>query len=446
MIHFRAAAYFQGSSRTAGTSPCITIPVTHRALFPGWLRLCVNGSSPFFAFARRDAVVTLSKHSVSGINSGDTLDISIESAEPYRARASTSSRFDWLRFMPRDANYFPTQTGGALAIHYRREPLALSRHPSEALAYWMLGFYQAEGAKRSSNEWSVVSSNPLILRAVCMALTDGFGISVDRLRLDVLHAPGDDPQAARNYFGDVGARIGSTWVRTAHKKWKSSGGRGAVLRVEKSIVFYRMTMAVLDRIFKRRFPTRAAARAFALGWLEGDGGISINRGVTRLGLYGTASEIHVVLHALREGFSWAHKGCAQMRYTRVRSLAMLEASMLARAGAFAYSMNRARLLYALEQRSVSIRRIHMSYGRGRFRQRDASGAFNGPAFRDLLVYRDGYYRAAPAVSRLCAAYAKLQPEMETLRRLSPPERLGKTGVKSAPYPKELLKFNLNRIV
>lgn len=445
MTRFRVVAYFEGSSRTVGTSPCITIPAVHRALAPGWLRLCVNGSQPFFVFARRDRV-TLPKHAVPGIERGGILDVTAESAEPYRARASISSRFDWLRFVSRDANYFPVQTDNTLMIHYRREPLCLRRCPPEALTYWMLGFYQAEGAKRSSSEWSVVSSNPLILRAVRVALTDGFEIPVDRLRLDVLHAPGDDPQSVRGYFGDVGARIGATWTRPVHKKWKSSGGRGAVLRVEKSLVFYRMTMAAIERVFARGFPTRAAARAFALGWLEGDGGVSINTTVTRLGLHGTREETQLVLRALHSGFGWPVKGGRQAQYTRVRSLSMFESAMLASVGAFAYSMNRARLIYAFEQRSAGIRDIYTRHRRRRFRQRDMHGMPNSPAFRGLLIYCGERYQATELAAQLCSAYDALQPEMETLRKLSPPERLGKTGVKSAPYPKELLKFNLNRIV
>ena len=417
------------------------------AHLPGWLRASLDGGEPLFVFGRRpksrsSVDVVLPSWRFGKLPSGTLVDVALESAEPFRAVPGNGQRFDWLDYLSRRRRYFPSQAGEALTISYRRDPISLVRCPDEAAVYWLLGFYQAEGAKRSSSEWSVVSSNPHILRAVRVLLTDKLGVSPERLYLDVLHAPKDDPDGARQEFEDVGARIAHVRARTPHKKWKSSGGRGAVLHAEKSIVFYRLVMAALRRVFRKGFPSQIAARSFALGWLEGDGGLSSGSSVTRLGMYGTRREVALVLMALHTGFGWDSKGGRHVGYTRVRSLTAPEAYNLTRAGAFAYSMNRARLLYAVEGRSRTVRDVYARVG-----ARSFAGLVGIPHIvllallrPGLLVRAAGEFRLTNTAVRLCEGFPSLLPEIEALRQVCPPAHLGVTGVKSAPYPKELLKF------
>lgn len=423
------------------------------ARFPGWLRISVDDGKPLFVFGRRtksrpSVDVVLPSWRFGKLPSGTVIDVSVESAEPFRAAAGDGQRFDWLDYLPRRRRYFPSQTGSTLTVSYRRDPLTLMRCPDEAAVYWLLGFYQAEGAKRSSNEWSVVSSNPHILRAVRVLLTDKLGVDIERLYLDVLHAPSDDPRGARQEFEDVDVRIAHIRARTPHRRWKSSGGRGAVLHVEKSIVFYKLVMAALRRIFKKGFPSQVAARAFALGWLEGDGSFS-NTSAIKLHFHGTPREVTLVVHALRAGLGFSRKSTySPHMYEQQRSVDIREACKLAVAGAFSFSMNRARLLYTLERKTENIRNLRVAHADRPFLYASAAtpGALGGLVGLQLLTRVGNHFVLTTEARRICDSFARLAMEIETLRRFSPSERLGKTGVKSAPYPSELVRFNLNKLV
>jgi len=403
MFHFAARVVIEGA-RSAGRlrSRRITVPAAvvrklraSGARLPGWLKISVDGGKSLFVFGRRpksraSVEVVLPAWRFGKLSRGKPVGVSIESAEPFRAKKYDSARFDWLAHLPRGRRYFPSQTGRALTISYRRDPIAFTRCPDETAVHWLLGFYQAEGAKRSSKEWSVVSSNPQILCAVRLLLTDKLGIPAMRMYLEVLHAPKDDPVAARYDFEDVGARIVHVRARTPHKKWKSSGGRGAVLHIEKSIVLYRLFMAALRKIFIRGFLSRSAARAFALGWLEGDGSASPH---PHLLLCGSEREVRLVLVALHGGFAWTPKGGRHANYSLVRGLSIHEACDLGEAGAFAYSMNRVRLLYAIERK------------------------------RSLIPDR----------------FAGFRTEIKALHTVSPPELRGVTYIKCDPYPAKFLR-------
>jgi hypothetical protein len=57
-IRFSAHVSYEGSKRGPGASHRIALPAHLRTLegtfrAPGWLRVSINGSVPFFAFARR---------------------------------------------------------------------------------------------------------------------------------------------------------------------------------------------------------------------------------------------------------------------------------------------------------------------------------------------------------------------------------------------------------
>ena len=164
----------------------------------------------------------------------------------------------------------------------------------------------------------------------------GYPCSADMY--EILHAPDDDPVAARAYFADVGVRVVSTRVRTQHKKWKSAGGRGCVLHVESSIVPYRLTIAALTRLFSDGFPSALSCTRFRTGCIEGDGGVG-GKKVTVMKLHGTRDEVRLVLDAFHQGFGWTAKGGEHdgARFVGARSLQAHEACMLARAGGFAYS-------------------------------------------------------------------------------------------------------------
>lgn len=308
----------------------------------------------FFAFARRPKSrpsidVALPVWHFGRLAAGTVMKVSVEDAEPFRARPTASTRFDWLLYQTHD-EYFVTDVDGAMTVYYRREPLTLRRFARPELLYWLLGFYQAEGSKKAGNEWGIVSVTPTLLRAVIDALLE-VGIPKSRMHLDVLHATSDDPTAAKAVFSKLGVPIRKVYPRIPHKKWKSSGGRGAVLRVERSLVLYRMTIAALRTVFENggTFPSAEAARAYAIGWLDGDGTFKPGKKIASLTLNfcGTREEIAVCQRALTVGFGWPLKQRKYARYSAGRGIDLVQAAQLAVHGGFRFSMNRARLMFAL---------------------------------------------------------------------------------------------------
>lgn len=178
------------------------------------------------------------------------------------------------------------------------------------------------------------------------------------------------------------------------------GGDAGVLHVKKSLPLLRATRAALAKVFAEEFPSHETAREYALGWLDGDGTITRNRMAMALGLAGYEEEQKIVLRALHYAFDWPARNYkfGGVRSGTTRSLNIREAAELALAGGFSFSMSRARLLYGLEWGVIAPRKIS-----------------------------DGDAAAAHLIMK------KLAPEIETLRRLMPPERVP-VGVKGLPYP------------
>lgn len=359
MIEFRAPAYFQGSSRTKGVSACITIPTMHRTLkgtfsAPGWLRLRVNGSKPFFALARRSSSrasvdVVLPQYAVGKIRRGTMLTVRAETAASYAARPSRRI-FDWLRYLP--PHYFAYDDGDDLVICYRRGQARLRRHPPLRDVHWLLGLYQAEGSKRSRLDWSFPSTNRQILAEAIRVLTV-MGLRT-QLKMQVLHAADDDPAAVRTQFSRLNVPIVSVLPRPKHKTWTYSGGRGAVLRVEQSAPLWYLTTGALAGLFCNGFRSQKAARAFALGWLDGDGSMATRSSIA-LGLHGTRREAELVVRALHQGFGWQLKELRGPVYGYRRVLTLDESCALARAHGFRFALTRVRLLYAIERRISGLR-------------------------------------------------------------------------------------------
>src|SRR3990167_2837820 len=114
----------------------------------------------------------------------------------------------------------------------------------------------------------------------------------------------------------------------------------------------RMTRAATATIFALGLPTREAARAYALGWLDGDATITANRTIIALRLAGYPDEQRVAFRALSLAFGWdIVEGIFGKpdEYTG-RALALDQAADLAVAGAFRFSLSRARLIHLLEHR------------------------------------------------------------------------------------------------
>lgn len=410
MLRFRALVTKEGSK---ASSIRVTVPkktvAALRLPAPCWVRIRVNGGSALFAWARRppsrnSVDVGLTQRHFPISMAGTEVDVDIEHAEPYRAVAWTGQHgFDWLPFVPPE-HYFPTETiDGKMLLHNRyEEPFVMKRVTPLPETYRMLGVYQAEGSKSlDAPDFSLGNSNALLLVHI-VELLGTWGLDRSRLALEVLREPGADPAVTRTAYEQLGVEIVAERVRTG------PGGKAATLHVRKSQPLLRLVKAALAKVFDEKFPSEEAAREYALGWLDGDGSITVLKPIPgrrghclELRLAGYEAEQNVVLRALHYGFGWRTKGGSftDVRWHRTRSLDVREGAELALAGAFRFSLNRVRLLYEIERRCAG--------GIGRLDEMDLAHA------RQLLE--------------------QLRPEIETLRRLMPPERVP-VGVKGLEYP------------
>lgn len=415
MVSFSVVAYFQGKKAKVGTgtSPCMTIPAEHRTLngtfqAPGWLQLRVNGGAPFFAYARRppsraSVDVTLPQYCAPGIERGTVLHVVAESAEPYAARARGGA-FDWLSHVQHES-YLPVDgADGVLSIWNQHEPpFELLRSPAVLPTYRMLGLWQAEGTKADTAPDFTFANSSVELLAYSITLLDQWGLSKNRLSLEILRAWNETIEHARAKYAPLGIEIVGERVRQ-----RGRGENAGIIHVRSSAPLLRIVRAATAQIFASPFPSAEAAREYALGWLDGDGTITIQKALPgrrgeliELRLAGYEQEQTVVLRALHAGFGWRAKGGAfsGVRSHRARNLAVREAAELAVAGGFRFSLSRARLLYAIERRCLH------------------GVPTTDPA--EMLAAKELLQR--------------LQPEIETLRRVAPPERLP-VGVKGVPYP------------
>ena len=413
MIRFKAQAYFQGSKREEGTSPCITVPLAHRTLGgtfepPGWVKLRVNGGAAFFAYARRprsreSVDITLSRRWLPNIKGGNVVDVEIESGAPYAAKPGKAAT-DWLPFTPRD-RYFPVDDGEDLVLwNSHEEPFRLKRAPVDGFSHWwLLGFYQAEGSKKNALDFHAANTSPELLGWMRDAL-GVWGISTERQRLGVVHRPWTPPAEARSVFEPLGLPI--TFVTA-----KPKNDTAALLYVNASLPLIRLVSAKLEHVFKNGFPSKEAAKAFALGWLDGDGSICGTGSAgwsIELRLAGYRDEQEVVIRALEQGLDWTlQKGAfgAVDRFT-ARTLTLAQAAELAIAGGFNASLNRARLVHLLAERLLRYN------GLGRTRTSEAE------------------------VERAWCLFKQLAKEATALEQHPLAASRFKTGEKCAPYPKE----------
>lgn len=341
----------------------ITVPVkianqlrTAGVAFPGWIRLCID-KVPFFAYARFPAcrpsvAVTIPTWAFPQVRVGDEVEVEIGDAEPHRVKPS-SSLLDWASLI--DDYYFGTADGTDLVIHSRHEePFRIRRTPiDENLFWWLLGLYQAEGSiSKSAGDWNIGASNYLIAAAVPPSV-ENLGIPRDRQHVEVMHKHGGRPKDAEKLFAGVGLRISSSRLRSG------LGEHTVVLHVDNSKPLLRLFKAMLARIFDEswKWPSREAAKWYAFGWLDGDGNITImrNTGGLTLALSGYVDEQKLTISALEHAFGWhlPEGTFGDVADNTHRTLRLDQAADLAVAGAFPTTMNRAKLIWGLEQRLIA---------------------------------------------------------------------------------------------
>lgn len=318
---------------------------------PGWVWVRVDAGQPFFACARRtpsrtSVDVTLPSFAVPRLPVGRIVRVELRAQEQFEFDKPPVE--DWLLFVDRE-RYLVQPCGHELYLWSGHEPpFTIRRGPvDEDLHWWLLGFYQAEGSKKGAVDFNLANTNPSLVAKASVALATTWNIVRARQRLTLLHRNGTTATTVRTAFTPVGLAI--TAVRATDRNDDIG-----VLFVNNSLPLVRMVKAKLAHVFEHGFPSKAAALAYAIGWLDGDGSISLDRvtGSINLRLAGTKEEHVVLLQALEYALGWsilAGSFGTVDGYT-ARALRLDYAAQLAAVGAFCESMSRARLIHVLAQR------------------------------------------------------------------------------------------------
>lgn len=359
MIEFDAHIVLEGQKKKGDTrNRKVTMPaeIVSRLpwRFPAWVRVQV-GDVHAFVVARRptsrpSVEITLPSWRFGKLAAGVPVHVAVDAATSHRAKPARAPR-DWLAELEVvDGAYFPSDEADSLVIWgLYGEPFVLRRIPQDEIAHWwLLGFYQAEGStSASANDFHVANTNPALLQRMVAALKT-WGISRERLYMGVLHRRGMPAKPAVAMFESVGVTI-------THVTAKPKNDATGVLHVYRSMPLMRLVRERLRRLAHDAFPSKAAARAYALGWLDGDGSIAeVGASGWSIGLRlaGYRDEQEIVLRALEQGFDWTFQRGAYglPRSHTERVLSLLQAAELAVAPAFTASLNRARLIHMLAGR------------------------------------------------------------------------------------------------
>jgi len=408
-VYFDVPVVLEGkASKGDARNRRVCVPQQHRAAVaaPGWVWMRVDAGQPFFAKARRTPSrasidITLPSFAVPRLPARRIVHVEVAPV-PVFSFSGVAPAEDWLPHI--DKRYLVQPVGHRLALWSGYEPpFWVRRTPrDEKLHWWLLGFYQAEGSKRNPGDFNVANTSPALLTKLAGAL-DTWDIDRSRLRLALLHRKGTSAAVVRALFKPLGLPVAA--VRATEKNDDIG-----VLFVNSSLPLVKMVCAKLADIFERGFPSKESALAYVIGWLDGDGSISLDRktGSINLRLAGTKEEHVVLLQALEYALGWsilAGSFGAVDGYT-ARALRLDYAAELAVVGAFTESMGRARLIHALAQRLA------------RYRNAGRSLTAPGDALRAQRLFN-----------------ACLMDEARTLARHPLAAQDFVTGEKCAPYPR-----------
>lgn len=398
--------------------PIILFPVALRVPI-GWLRVKARGYDPCLVYARgRGRRAALPSWNFPNVKMGDEIDIEFET--PQRAAQSTSSKkhlFDWNEFVAGDDTIFATdEPNGMLRLWSKYSaPFDLLRYPPIARVYRILGFYQAEGSKaESGGDFSFANTNAELIFNIVETMKL-IGINTAQLYMELLQGADEGPETVWEKYAKLQLQI------TAVRPRSGRGGSACVVHAHNSKPFRGVVCRALAAVTAGAFPTKEAARAYAFGWLDGDGSITLTNTDTKLRLAGLAEEHEVVKRALVHIFDWNldsvhYKGNKRGSEIGLRAERIID---LLDTDAFPFSMNRVRLLLGCNRR---IRNF-------------ALGGRLGPLARWSLLDADGY--PTETGKRVIAAYTRYKGEIEKAQQLkaTAPSLF---GVKGAGLPPQFL--------
>lgn len=314
---------------------------------------------------------------------------------------------DWRQYLPDSLDVAETADGRLVVTFGDRSRLAWRRYTPWPAIAWLLGYYQAEGNK-TGMEWSIDSVEPRLLARTADVLRDVLVIPPVDLKLSA-------PEATIAMFERVGVPVR---IRS-----KTNAGHLSVRDSRWLVEAFKQVLTQLVEHGRLLEADTSTQREFALGYLDGDGNITVTATEVSLRLAGLRPEVELVDQALRNAFQWAPKGKLIDKTSWVetrRTLTAQEIGDLLAAGAFPFSMNRARLFDGWRRRLTNLRNVTDPANVG---QRGVTNIWR----RWGLVEGNAF---TPAAHALLARYTQLEPELLALDAQPRPPK----GQKGAAYP------------
>lgn len=401
VFHFEATVRKEGKANKYGYRITIPNPIVRGLEHLGWdltwIDLRLNNHR-CIVHARlnteTNVAISIPQWLRPDIERDSIIQVNVRDPKHQRAIPGTPISFrgiDLTAFAPKET-FITDEPEGMIAVHNKwSPPFVVQRLLSSEQAFWLLGFYQAEGSKsKTAVDWSIAQKNKNLIKHASQALVS-IGVPLECQYLEALHGPNSSNAEARHIYSEVGPVI------TAARQRPGKGEEAAVLHARNSKNFMRMTVQVLDELVNKsglEKLSREQNRGYAIGFIEGDGCIVFNCSV-ELRTSGYQNELEACDRALIAAFNWENRARVFRNIDDgiTRSLTIEEMIDLGINGAFVGTSNRARLILGLEKRFKT-------------------------AVKNDAVSPQLYERIAP-----------LEHEIKETRRLAPPGSMGLTGKK-----------------
>jgi hypothetical protein len=417
----------EGKASKGGLRIVIPAQIARGLRHMGWggkhlhVRL-VDSDATWIAWTRphpKSVTVALPKRLRGDVQAGDSVEVEIFDPSLQRCTSddvlSRESCIDWAAAIPHDQYFAIEESNGTLAIHSRHEePFLMKRYSPLGSTAWLLGFYLADGNK-TTVDWTVCNKNPLILEEVARCL-ELMGIERSRAYLEVIHGREQPDKEAVATFAPTGIRVSTVRVQRS----KKGGNEAAIMHLPRPLL--RMTLAILGQALEGDLIDRMArhgCKQFALGFLDGDGTVTIHSTTVALRLSGPDGHQLTGERALLRGFSWEPKGARPKSASDglCRTLRVGEGVALLLSGGFRFSLSRARLFFAIERNLGALPMLARRKGAAPFAHEEALAITGRPKLLQrwgLLCYRGGRVTLTPGALNTCRGWEQLTSEYDAL--------------------------------
>jgi hypothetical protein len=261
----------------------------------------------------------------------------------------SGGRFDWSAFPPEGGRVISLGHGRIVLLRNRHTRFDINRRMDLVTACWLLGAYLAEGQK-TGGHWSFTGVLWRYVGEVVRVLLEDVGVAPPQVMIRAVAPP-------RVYLDRdrIEREIGLPVTHVQRSGRRDQIAITAGLRYSRP--FWLATLQAIDWLQREwtSLPVEAT-RAFVLAYLDGDGSFTLTRREHgwvggRLGISGDESEVKMVASMLERVFGWPSSGWHLDRgaWTLHRQLTPQQAVDLLKAGAFRFSMSRARLLVGFEK-------------------------------------------------------------------------------------------------